>query len=1056
MVPAGSLSLYQTAAVWKDFFNIVEIGVGNENENECKCDNIITQGNVSKSVNMWIVGEATSNGGTKSCYISNNGKDNTYSSGYSDAYNYYPYFYIDVDVNTTGEDMATISFDWKLEQGDINYVYIGVGITDTTTVISDVNLPSYIQTLDKYYYNDSIWKHETINIPAALSGKKRIIFYWYGYSYAYNNAGAIDNIIIHTNTDIGDVELDFENVSDIKTNGIKWTLCDDGVLCVTGTGNIPSRFENVLNPYIDQIKTVIIKDGIINIGDYAFRNLISLTEITIPDSVTLIGSEVFSNCISLTKVVIPNSVTTIGYGAFYNCISLTDLTIGSGISTLETLWDYTSTQESKWIVGEATSNGGTKSCYVSNNGLNNICSNYEWSQSFFYRDVEIISTLSDPAAITFDYKFNIQSNANWNYMQMFVCETNVFPTSSYLPSLSSSIKLNTAATWTQYTHNLPPMNGKKRIIFMWYHQYNMNNEQPPAVDNIVIKTNMSSDIIENFENGGGDWNFSNGYNPVGLKRVKIADSDTPLSFNTYYSPFGNFVEELYLGRNIENNNNSPFGTNLKKIEISSYVDNIPHHFCTNCLFLSEFEIPANINRIGDGAFTGCLQLKELNISDSDHELNLDSNTSPFGNSIEKVYMGRNTKWNNGIISSSLFGVQLKDITFSDKVDHLTDYMFKDCRFLSNDTTYPATIQTYGDGVFYGCQNLTEIPGLKYGDRINKDFFRNCTGLTTVIIPVSVTTLGKNCFADCDGLSNIAMPNTITKMEENVFSSCDSLTEFVIPNSITEISDGLLKDCKKLKKVMIPSSVTKIGYLAFYGCILLDEVNSLQSVKQIGDGAFGNCYNLTNVVLSGTITDIGDYCFQNCINLNNVIIPNTITKIGSHLFYGCTKLANVTLSNNITEIGESAFWQCIVLNSVVIPNSVIKIGNNAFLACVKLKNMIIPNAVTALENGVFRGSGIKSITIPDGVTSIGSNVFFDCLELTAVVIPNTVNSIGTNAFYDCSVLSDITNKSVTPQEINDTLFNGVDKATCVLRVPSASVNVYKAHAKWGLFTNIVAI
>ena len=47
---------------------------------------------------------------------------------------------------------------------------------------------------------------------------------------------------------------------------------------------------------------------------------------TIPNSVTSIGNGAFANCSSLTNVTIGNSVTSIGYNAFYSCTSLTNIT----------------------------------------------------------------------------------------------------------------------------------------------------------------------------------------------------------------------------------------------------------------------------------------------------------------------------------------------------------------------------------------------------------------------------------------------------------------------------------------------------------------------------------------------------------------------------------------------------------------------------------------------------------------------------------------------------------------------------------------------------------
>ena len=63
--------------------------------------------------------------------------------------------------------------------------------------------------------------------------------------------------------------------------------------------------------------------AVTTIGDYAFSECSSLTNITIPNSVNSIGDSAFYNCSSLTNIIIPISVTSIDFYAFYNCSSLT-------------------------------------------------------------------------------------------------------------------------------------------------------------------------------------------------------------------------------------------------------------------------------------------------------------------------------------------------------------------------------------------------------------------------------------------------------------------------------------------------------------------------------------------------------------------------------------------------------------------------------------------------------------------------------------------------------------------------------------------------------------
>ena len=95
---------------------------------------------------------------------------------------------------------------------------------------------------------------------------------------------------------------------------LKWHLTDDGVLTITGKGEMDDyRF----SPWRDSgVKRIIIGNRVTTIGQTAFSGCSSLTSVTIPNSITTIKEYAFSNCSSLTSVTIPNSVTTIGHDAF--------------------------------------------------------------------------------------------------------------------------------------------------------------------------------------------------------------------------------------------------------------------------------------------------------------------------------------------------------------------------------------------------------------------------------------------------------------------------------------------------------------------------------------------------------------------------------------------------------------------------------------------------------------------------------------------------------------------------------------------------------------------
>lgn len=106
---------------------------------------------------------------------------------------------------------------------------------------------------------------------------------------------------------------------------VKWSLDDQGVLTIKGECPIADCL-NTGSPWAyfkENIKEVIIEEGVTGIGAGAFSGCRNLTSVSIPNSVTFIGEEAFGNCSQLENIVVPENVTSIGNDAFYKCNSLT-------------------------------------------------------------------------------------------------------------------------------------------------------------------------------------------------------------------------------------------------------------------------------------------------------------------------------------------------------------------------------------------------------------------------------------------------------------------------------------------------------------------------------------------------------------------------------------------------------------------------------------------------------------------------------------------------------------------------------------------------------------
>ena len=394
-------------------------------------------------------------------------------------------------------------------------------------------------------------------------------------------------------------------------------------------------------------------------------------------------------------------------------------------------------------------------------------------------------------------------------------------------------------------------------------------------------------------------------------------------------------------------------------------------------------------------------------------------------------------------------------------------------YVSGNVVIPDTVAY--NGTTY---NVTELrPILDSSSYSYYGSFESCSGLISVTIPNSVTTIGTFAFAYCSGLTSVTIPNSVTTIGDWAFYGCSGLTSITIPNSVTTIGDYAFLNCRGLTSVTIPNSVTTIGNNAFgfvkniiyNGTATGSPWGALSSQNNFVEDGFVYFDNTkttllayigsdTNVIIPNSVTTIGYGAFYGCVDLTSVTIPNSVDAIHDCTFQYCTGLTSVTIPNSVTYIGDidtayyitehdGAFYGCTALTSITIPNSVTYIGDYTFYGCTGLTSVTLPDYIDYIDyiggygnyyigSYAFYGcSGLTSVTIPDYIGdyyinySIGNYAFQGCTGLTSVTIPNSVTTIGYGAFYGCSGLTSVTiPNSVTV--IGEYAFSGCSGLTSV--------------------------
>lgn len=275
------------------------------------------------------------------------------------------------------------------------------------------------------------------------------------------------------------------------------------------------------------------------------------------------------------------------------------------------------------------------------------------------------------------------------------------------------------------------------------------------------------------------------------------------------------------------------------------------------------------------------------------------------------------------------------------------------------------------------------------------------------------------------IDKVVLPPTLKKIGSYAFQRT-SLTSVNIPDNVETIEDCAFGRVKQLQEVHLPDSLTALGGSAFEYCRNLRAVKIPSKIKVITWHAFRYCSSLQSVELHDSITGFGDYSFSNC-NLREITLPKSTTAVGNHAFEGNANLSKVTLNEGLISIGENAFYNT-AIDTLNCPSTLRNLYNAAFARCYNLRQINL-------------NEGLKRI----GVYALADNM------ATEIVLPSSLEYCAGGAFSNCNSLVTIEVRSVMPPNTDGgcpLTVNDLTKA--VLYVPVWSLAEYQLATGWNKF------
>lgn len=783
-------------------------------------------------------------------------------------------------------------------------------------VVFPVVANDFVVSVDKIYY---ICKDDGTAVVRGIDNNKYL-----GPSYKDTVTSVVIPDIVNTDRGRGAYRVkEVYPVAFMDSPNLESVILPEGVEEIG-----ESAFENC-----KKLNFLQLPEGLLKVENEVFEGCESLAILRLPDTVETLGDNVFSGMSSLKSIILPPSLLSIGTTPFYNCPKLKKVALPSPLADRNRILAKTGSDMADLVPYREDD-------YCCEDG---IIYSQDYSTLYFA-----------PVDFGDDRKVEINRPVKTIGMNAFYCsdiEEVVLPEG--LVTIGGG-----AFSFSGLTGMLNIPEGVEVLGPRAYFDCG-------KLTGVTFPETLREIGDECFSNSGAlVTRLPMSLESVGYNALRFAAADVlviPPSVKKWRSGVGNPKKLVGSARIVGGNKNLP--------AVIAYPDEVVVE--DGFIYSSDY----NILYYAPYEFEGVCKVRE-----SVRELG--ANSFAYSKALTGVELPSTLET---IRAQAFYSCpMLESVDIPDSVEIMEESAFSFCESLASVRLSESMKSIYNE-TFYKCKSLKSIKIPDSVWRVGVYAFYG-SGLESIEFGKSLQIIYRLAFMDCVELKQVLLPESVTEIRAGAFMGCTGLECVVLPKNLYDLQDDVFEGCKGLKKCAYPSTVQNpfsnawrtiayqpegaviengfvysenYAHLYFAPTLYSGSYEIAAGCMTIGDNAFYECRGLTSVKMPETLKSIGTSSFEDCENLVEVNIPDGVTKIGDQAFGYCSSLGDITLPEGLVEIGDYGFGGA-NMSRIILPGSLKKIGLRAL--SIEGKNGVLEiyyntNDPREFDNGTFGGTHV---------------------------------------------------------------------------------------------------